>query len=211
MTPHRSRRLPIVAVLSVLTVHAVAASSRYVVAVDPASRYHFKYVRDQKTGRWIHREFEIRVDLARELPDLAGPSETGSRLSVQLFKPGSAQTGGIFSVVPALEDGFRVWRGADVPDKADLDGKVAYGVSVSWPQTDAETKYDPMEVFPMPRVGDTIPGQWSRWATASQLRGGAMGWWDLTVGNPATPAPAPAHPFELRWRLVYAEIPGRIP
>src|SRR5262249_39254124 len=116
-----------------LAVHCESAG-RYAVARDPASRYGFQYVRDQKTGRWVQREFEIRVDLARDLPDLRADSDVGNRFSVQLFKPGTAQTGGLRSAVPLVEDGFRVWRGADVMDKHDLDGKVAYGVSVSWPQ-----------------------------------------------------------------------------
>jgi hypothetical protein len=190
---------------------ATSPRGRYVMATDPGSRYGFQYVRDRTTGRWVHREFEIRVDLERTLPELLKDADIGNRFSVQLFRPETAQTGGLFSAVPVAQDGFRVWRGADVIDKADLVGKAAYGVSVSWPEPGRETKVEPMEVFSLPPLDDTAPEEWSAWATAATLRAGAFGWWDQTAGNPVTPAPAPDHPFELRWRLVYAEIPGRIP
>lgn len=190
---------------------ALSPSGRYTTAADPASRYDFQYVRDRTTGRWVHREFEIRVDMERTLPDFSEPSPTGNRVSVQLFKPGSAQSGGIFSAIPVVEGGYRIWRGADVLHKEDLGDRIAYGVSVSWPRDGQETKYDPMEIFPLPALGDTVPEQWTRWATAASLRAGAMAWWDQTVGNPSAPVDAPAHPFEFRWRLVFAEIPGRIP
>src|SRR5215470_16287738 len=158
-------RLSFVAVTIVLLAVQCESAGRYAVAKDPASRYGFQYVRDQKTGRWVHREFEIRVDLARDLPDLRTDSDVGDRFSVQLFKPATAQTGGLRSAVPVVEDGFRVWRGADVMDKYDLDGKVAYGVSVSWPQAGSETKYDPMEIFPLPPLDQTEPERWSAWTT----------------------------------------------
>jgi hypothetical protein len=204
-------RLSFVALTVVLFAVQGESAGRYTVARDPASRYGFQYVRDLKTGRWVQREFEIRVDLARDLPDLRADSDVGNRFSVQLFKPGTAQTGGLRSAVPVVEDGFRVWRGADVMDKHDLDGKVAYGVSVSWPQAGSETKYDPMEIFSLSSLAQTEPERWSAWMSAAALRSGAMGWWDQTMEKPVIPAPPPAHPFELRWRLVFAEIPGRIP
>jgi hypothetical protein len=180
-------------------------------AADPGSRYGFRYVRDTTTGRWVHREFEIRVDQRRALPPLRVASEIGNSFTVQRFKPETAQSGGIFSAIPSADGAFYVWRGADVADEGDLKGTVAYGVGVSWPQEGRETRHDPMEVFQLPPLGDAVPEAWSPWATAAVLRAGAMGWWDQTVGKPVEPAPAPEYPFEFRWRLVFADIPGRIP
>src|SRR5262245_26633080 len=57
---------------------APAASGRYVMATDPGSFYGFRYVREAATGRWIQREFEIRVDRRRELPPLKVASEIGN-------------------------------------------------------------------------------------------------------------------------------------
>jgi hypothetical protein len=188
-----------------------ASAGRYTVATDPGSRYHFEFIRDRQTGRWVHREFEIRVDLERHLPELKVASEIGNRFSVQLMKPGSASSGGIFSAIPVVEDEFKVWRGADVIGPDDLKGQVAYGVSVSWPQEGKETLVDPMEVFSLPALGDIIPEQWTEWVRADVFRPGAFGWWEHVAGRPAEPLTPPPHPFEFRWRLVFAEIPGRIP
>jgi hypothetical protein len=184
---------------------------RYVAAADPGSRYRFQFVRDRETGQWVHREFEIRVGLERQLPPLRVASEIGNSFSVQLFRPGSVGSGGIFSAIPAEEGGYRIWRGADVVGPDDLRGRVAYGVSVAFPDPGHETQHDPLELFQLPPLGDAAPGEWSPWTTAGVLRAGAFGWWEEANGVQPTPQPPPAHPFEFRWRLVFAEIPGRIP
>jgi hypothetical protein len=184
---------------------------RYTTATDPGSRYNFRFVRDRQTGQWVHREFEIRVVRERPLPPLRVASEIGNSFSVQLFRPGSASSGGIFSAIPVEEDGFRIWRGADVPGPDDLRGRVAYGVSVAFPNPGGPSAHDPMEVFPLPPFADTVPNEWSAWVTADYLRAGAFGWWEEANGMRSEPQAPPAHPFEFRWRLVFAEIPGRIP
>lgn len=188
-----------------------APTGRYRIATDPASRYDFEFIRDRETGQWVQREFEIRVDLERRLPPLRVAAEIGNTFSVQLFKPGSASSGGIFSAIPVEENGFRMWRGADVVGPNDLRGRVAYGVSVAWLDPGRSTQHDPMEMFELPPLGVTVPNEWSAWTTAGYQRAGAMGWWEEANGAPQVPAQAPEHPFEFRWRLVFAEIPGRIP
>ncbi len=204
-------RALIVACVLCASACAPASSGRYVMASDPGSRYGFKYVRDRTTGNWMHREFEIRVDLQRELPPLLVASEIGNSFTVQLFRSESLGSGGIFSAIPVIEGGYRVWRGADVMDDDDLLGRASYGVGVSFPQPGRESRHDPMEIFSMPPLGQTIPEQWTNWETAASMRAGAFGWWEEVHGAPPEPLPSPAHPFEFRWRLVFAEIPGRIP
>jgi hypothetical protein len=188
-----------------------AVSGRYVMATDPGSRYSFKYVRDRVTDLWIYREFELRVDTVRPMPEPWSDDAHGDRLSLQLFRPQTAQTGGLRSGTPAIEDGYRIWRGADVADESDLDGRAAYGVNVSWPREGEETRYDPLEIFSLPPLGDTEPGTWSPWLTAASLREGGFGWWEEVHGKAADPVSAPEHPFEFRWRLVTIDAPGRIP
>jgi hypothetical protein len=190
---------------------AKGPAARYVLAADPGSRSGFEYVRDRTTGRWLYREFELRVDTLRPLPDPLTDEASGTRLSLQLLKPGSAQTGGLRSAEPRTADGYRVWSGADVIGREDVDGKVAYGITVSWPREGVETRYDPMEVFPLPALGTTEPEVWSPWARAASLQEGALGWWKQVHGEPPGPLPEPAHPFEFRWRLVPTDVPGRIP
>jgi len=188
-----------------------AASGRYAMATDPASRYRFQYVRDRTTGLWIYREFELRVDTIRPAPDLWSDDAHGDRLSLQLFRPETAQSGGLRSGTPSIEEGYRIWRGADVADKSDLDGRAAYGVNIAWPREGEETRYDPLEIFSLPPLGDTEPGSWSPWVTAASLREGGFGWWEEVHGKPLDSVPAPEHPFEFRWRLVAMDVPGRIP
>jgi hypothetical protein len=175
---------------------------------DEASRYGFKYVSDRVTKRWVYREFEIRVDTARPLP-----VDTGSNIiSLQLFRPTTAQSGGLYSGTPALDGVHRVWRGADVSDEDDLRGESGYGITVSWPQEGKETRYDTMEMFPLPAFDSIPPETWSPWATAASMRAGAFGWWEEVQGIPADSVPPPPkYPFELRWRLILTDQPGVIP
>jgi len=191
-----------------------STSTRYRMATDPGSRYSFRYVYDKVSGRWIYREFELRVDTTRPLPDPISDSENGDRLSLQLFRPGTAQTGGLRSGTPVIEGGFRIWRGADVSDESDLEGQAAYGVTVAWPVVDdtSGAPHDALEIFQLPPFGETEPGTWSEWATAAKLREGGFGWWEEVHGKPGDSAPPPPrYPFEFRWKLVLNEVPGRIP
>jgi hypothetical protein len=185
-------------------------AGRYTLERDPGSRYGFQYVRDRVTHRWVYREWQLRVDGQRNLPD---PVDTTyeDRLSMQLFKPGSAQTAGPRGGPAPIEGGYRLWQGADVVGEPDLAGKVAYGVTVKWPQEGAPTRYDAMEIFPLPPLSEAAPGEWSPWSSAGSVREGAFAWWNEVHGEPGESPPTPEHPFELRWRLTLADVPGVVP
>jgi hypothetical protein len=184
---------------------------RYALESDPGSRSRAEYVRDRASGRWVYREFELRVDTLRVLPDPMTDDAYGDRLSLQHFAPGSAKTGGLRSGLPRLDRGHRTWSGADVIGRADVEGKVAYGVTISWQRDGEPTRYDPMEVFPLPPLGATEPGAWSDWFSAATLREGAFGWWNEVHRRPGESLPRPDHPFEFRWRLLLEDTPGRVP
>jgi hypothetical protein len=186
-------------------------SGRYYMEADLGSRIRSEYVRDRLTGQWIYREFELRVDTLRPLPDPISDDEHGDKLSLQLFKPGWARTGGLRSGTPVREDGYWIWRGAEALDRADVEGRAAYGVQVEWPREGEETRYDPMEVFPLDSLGSTEPGVWSDWYSAASMRPGAFGWWEEVHGRPADSPPRPEYPFTLRWRLTLIDRPGWIP
>lgn len=185
-----------------------APGSRYVAEHFRTTRTNFVYVRDRVTGNWMNRRCELRVPVARALPDPLMTSEDGTRLSVQLFDPESVRSGGLRSVDFAVRDGFRVWEIEDVLHADDVKGRTSYGVQVSWPQQGQSTRHDPMELFRLPRLGTEPPDTWSRWVVASATREGALGWWSEVHGEtPAPPSPI-EHPFEMRCQLVATDTPG---
>lgn len=153
-------RRALVAVASLLGLGcSTAPPGRYALAAEPGATPRTEYVRDRVSGRWVYREFEIRVDTTRVLPDPLRDPDHGNALSIQLFKPGSAQTAGLRSIEPRLADGHRVRSGADLAGRPDVEGQLAYGVALKWYRHGAETRYDPMEVFPLPPLGDAEPGE----------------------------------------------------
>jgi hypothetical protein len=190
-------------------------SSRYALVRDPGSRYDFRYVMDKETRRWVQREVELRVSVDRKIPNPLQDPQNGSLLSVQLVKPGSAQTGGIFTMDFDTRDGYRVWQIRDVMHEADITGRVSYVVTIKWPHAGKSDEYDDNEVFPMPEPGNIAPDEWSAWKPASSLREGGFGWWEEARNMPATPstdgAGKPAYPFEMRYRLLLVNDPVTIP
>jgi hypothetical protein len=186
-------------------------SARYRMARDPGSRHAFEYVRDRETGRWVIRACELRVSRARPLPEPLSDDAHGDKLGVSIFRPGSVESGLLLSLDFEERDGYRVWRGADVPDEDDLAGEVAFGVQVEWPRDGEETRYEPLEVIPLPPLGEVPPGEWSPWLRAGHLREGAFGWWEETHGRDAATLAPPEHPFEVRCRLALKEVPGVAP
>jgi len=92
-----------------------------------------------------------------------------------------------------------------------VDGRIGYGVVVKWYRDGAETRYEPMEVFPLAPVGDAEPGEWSPWFRAATLRPGAFGWWAEVHGTPVDSIPKPDLPFELRWRTMLTDVAGLVP
>jgi hypothetical protein len=187
---------------------AAAPSSRYVAEHFHTTRTNFEYVRDRVTGQWMNRHCELRVSVARPLPEPLLTDAHGTALSIQLHEPGSVRSGGLQSVNFSVRDGFRVWVIDDVLRPADVQGRTKYGVSVKWYRTGQETQYDPLELFHMPGLGNEPPGTWSPWVVASSTREGAFGWWSEAHGAPPA-APTPIeHPFGLRCQVVATDTPG---
>ena len=183
-------------------------SGRYVAQHFRTTRSNFVYVRDRVTGNWMNRHCELRVPVARALPDPLMTEEHGTALSVQLHDPESVRTGGLRSVDFVVRDGFRVWVIDDVLAEADVEGQTSYGVQVAWPKAGETTRYDPLELFHLPRLGDGPPETWSPWVVASSTRAGAFGWWNEAQGAPPEPPQPIAHPFELRCQVVATDTPG---
>ncbi len=181
---------------------------RYAAEHFQTTRTNFVYVRDRVTKNWVNRRCELRVAVARHLPDPLETPESGTRLSVQLLQPGTAQSGGLNSVKFETRDGFRVWSIEDVLHEDDVNGRSSYQVQVAWPREGSETKYDTAEIFHLPMLGDQPPNSWGPWVTADKTREGAFAWWSETSGRPPEPAQRIANPFELRCEIVFTDTPG---
>lgn len=184
---------------------------RYAAERDPGASVRTEYVRDRVTGRWAYREFELRVDTGRVLPHPLRHPISGDALSIQHFTPGTSKTGGLWSIDPTINDGYRVWSGADMMGRPDIEGQAAYGVIVKWYSEGEATRYEAMEVFPLPPLGDVQAGEWSPWFSAASLRPGAFAWWAEVHGEPIDSLPTPELPFQLRWRVMLDDVAGRVP
>ena len=206
-----SRTAMAVACVTILaSCSAAGHSGRYVAEHFRTTRTNFVYVRDRVTGHWVNRHCELRAPMARELPDPLKTDESGDLLSVQLFGPETVQTGGLQSVTFEVRDSFRVWVIDDVLHGPDVEGRTSYGVQVSWPRPGQPSRYDPLEMFHLPRLGNEEPDAWSPWVVASSTREGALGWWDEAHGSPPAPPQPIAHPFELRCQVVATDTPGDV-
>src|SRR5262249_34702826 len=161
------------------------SSGRYSAEAFRTTRTNFVYVRDRVTGQWVNRHCELRVSVERPLP-IPEP-DGGDAISVQYFEPGIAQTGGLRSAAFTTRDRYRIWIIADVLNRADTKGRSSYSVQLAWRQRGAETRFDPLELFHLPPLGDMPPNVWSPWVRASATREGAFAWWDETYGKPPDP------------------------
>jgi hypothetical protein len=185
-----------------------AQRGRYAAEHFRTTRTNFVFVRDRVTKNWVNRRCELRVPIARELPDPLSTPDSGDLMSVQLLQPGTAQTGGLDSVKFETREGYRLWKIEDVLHEADVDGRSSYLVQISWPRKGSETKYDPSEIFHLPMLGDQPPNEWGPWVTADKTREGAFAWWSETNDKPPEPTQKIANPFELRCEIVFTDTPG---
>ena len=202
-------RFAVAAVLCLTAIGTCTAQrGRYAAEHFRTTRTNFIYVRDRVTKNWVNRRCELRVPVARPLPNPLRTNDSGDLLSVQLMQPGTAETGGLNSIDFDTRDGYRVWVIEDVLHEPDVDGHTSYQVQISWPTPGAETKYDAAEIFHLPMLGDQPPNTWGPWVTADKTREGAFAWWSETTGKPPEPTKPIANPFELRCQIVFTDTPG---
>ena len=205
---HPSAAYAILAGLALLgACDLLEARERLVVATDPASRYSFRYVMDRETKRWVHLHCEIRVPVARKLPDPITSSETGDLLSFTEFGEGSMGSAGVDKTEFVVRDGYKVWLWREVAGETMYKGKEGFGVSVKWPQGEGEPwRNEAMEDFDLPAVKSMTPYVWTPWRHADRISGGAFADWERVQGMEASePIPGVEHPFEIRCRAVLAE------
>ena len=200
-----SNALPLLAAIALLcSCDAFGARDRLVLASDPGSRYDFRYVQDRQTGLWVHQHCEIRVPVARELPDPISTSETGDLLSFTEFSSMSMGSAGVDKTQFKQRDGYKVWLWRDIPGEDDYKGRAGFGVQVKWPNPQGgEWRTDPMEHFDLPPVRSMTPYVWTPWRRADKISGGVFAGWERVQGMaPSEPIPNVPHPFEMRCRAV---------
>jgi hypothetical protein len=163
------------------------------------------WLQDRETGRYPHAHCELRVPVERPLPDPISRADTGDLLSTTYLTGMTMESAGINLSEIRIADGWRVWLWRDLPDIARLRSDTRLAIAVNWPQADGGLRNEPSEVFVLPALDAHPPYRWSPWRPAAQIRDGDHAAFDTLNNAPATPVPAPAHPFELRCRTVLSE------
>jgi hypothetical protein len=206
-----SRRRTIALVLAAAVCLAPAAlpahAARYAMKRDPASRYAFRHVYERDSKRWVHLHCELRVPLARRLPEPITSAATGDLMSTTYFGSQSMTSGDFVPGEWRERDGYRVWLARSIARDSDFDDSSSYGVQLSFPAAgEGPRPSEPMEIFELPRFASLEPYVWSPWARADAVRGGDFAaWGELHGARETAPAAAPLLPFELRCRTVLWE------
>ncbi|MFN7954310.1 MAG: hypothetical protein U0610_21470 [bacterium] len=186
---------------------STAPRGPYRVAVDPASRYSFRYVQERKSGKWVHLHCELKVAAARALPEPLSTPETGDRISFTRFNPGSMGTAGIVPGEFEMRGDERVWLYREVAREADLAGEAALSVQIVWPEAEpGPPRREASELFHIPSIATFEPYVWSPWRGPDEVRGGDMPDWERVHGIAGAPAPPIEHPFALRCRTVLSDV-----
>lgn len=165
----------------------------------------FLYVFHEPSERWIGRECQVRVPVARALPEPLAPEGQSERLELRLFGRKSAASltplGGVRN-----EQRFADWRwwwlSLPVGD-IDLLSPQRLGVQLRWPeQSEAPNAAEAMEVFVLPPIDALPPEVWSEWRGPDRWRTKDGAWYDeVHRREPTKPGPTRSeHPFEIRCR-----------
>jgi hypothetical protein len=166
-----------------------------------------RWLIDRASKRYVQVHCEIRVPLARPLPDPISSSETGDRMSAQYMTAVTLETASFDKHDQRSVDGWRIWLWRDTPDLTWARGAGRLSISLAW-RADEPHHGEPTEIFNLPKLDAHPPWVWSPWGRADLLRAGEFAVFDALNGAGADPAVAPpAHPFEVRCRVVLADSP----
>lgn len=160
---------------------------------------------DLKTRLWLERQIQLRVAVRRTSPEIT--ENNRADVHCTQFDPGGCGTGNLNPNRFLIKDGYCIWQWKEIVNKVDLQGKRYTGIALD--EANAEGKKT-MELFSYPAISNQEPGQWSEWAKHSKQRTGDFGWWAEVQGEQAAEKEEISHPFELRWRLLLSETPGRL-
>jgi hypothetical protein len=166
-----------------------------------------RWLMDRASKQYALVHCEIRVPLARALPDPISSSETGDRMSAQYLTAVTMETAGFDKHDQRIADGWRTWLWRDTPDLAWARGTGRLAITLGW-RADEPLHGEPTEIFNLPKLDAYPPWVWSPWRRADALRGGDFAVYDaLQDRSTDTALATPEHPFELRCRVVLSDSP----
>jgi hypothetical protein len=217
----RPRPVMLLALVALVACDA-PAKTRYTLAKDPGSRHDFRFVLERRSRLWTHLHCELRVALARRLPEPISSAEPGDLMSTQYFTSTSMGSGDFVPEEFRVRDGYRVWLARSIARESDFDDSSSYGVQLRFPTAEpGPAPHDPMEIFSLPAFQTLVPYVWSPWQRADDVRRADFAGWEKLHGVAAEDAPACApdadascapgtgaapraieHPFEMRCRTV---------
>ncbi|CAG0962482.1 hypothetical protein BURK2_00815 [Burkholderiales bacterium] len=172
----------------------------------------FLYLFHEPSGLWVGRECQLRVPLARALPEPLAPERQSERLQLHLIGAKSVE-----SLTPSggmrNEQRFGTWRwwwlSMPVGD-IDLPGPQRLGVQLHWPpEANAPAEADTLEIFDLPAIDAAPPEVWSEWRGPDRWRAGKSAWRDELRRSQGADAPKSANPFEIRCRAGLWEVYAR--
>lgn len=161
------------------------------------------WLEDRETGRYPHAHCELRVALARRLPEPLTSPDTGDLLEKTVITATTRESADIVLTDVVVADGWRTWLWRDLPDASRLGGKSRLAIAVRWPKPDGSREREPTEFFALPALDAHPPWHWSPWQRAVQVRQGEHVLFESATATAALPLPE--HPFELRCRTVLSE------
>ncbi len=165
---------------------------------------------DLQTKLWLQRQVQLRVSSLRRLPETLISAEHVSLLHCTDFDPGGCGTGNLNPNRFAVKDGYRVLQWKNHINQDDFKGKRSFGITVDQLDSEGKTAQEPMELFCFPEITNQVPNQWSEWEKHSSQRQGDFGWWSEVHQQKADVSVPIPYPFEMRWRLLLTDTPGRV-
>lgn len=165
---------------------------------------------DLQTKLWLERQVQLRVSTLRRMPDPLITNEHGSLMHCTDCDPGGCGTGNLNPNRFVVNGGYRVWQWKNHVNKDDLKGQRGFGITVDQISAGGDTTEEPMELFYFPEIHDQVPNKWSEWEKHSSQRHGDFGWWSEVHGEKPDVQTSIPYPFEMRWRLLLTDTPGRI-
>jgi hypothetical protein len=196
---HLRSSIVLVLVIALAGCEAEARRSRY----QPMPGH--PWLQDRESGRYPHAHCQLRVPVARPLPEPLTRPETGDLLSQTYLTAATMESAGIVLTDETLADGWRTWLWRDLPDAARLQGSGRLAITVRWPNADGTLRHEPTEIFALPALEAHPPWRWSAWQRAVQIRSGGHATYEAFENTPESAAPAPEQAFELRCRTVLSE------
>lgn len=160
---------------------------------------------DRESGRYPHAHCELRVPVARPLPEPITRPETGDLLGKTYLTAATMESAEFVLSEVIVADGWRTWLWRDLPDAPRVKGSGRLAITVRWPTADGTLRDEPTEIFALPALEAHPPWRWSPWQRAAQIRSGEHAIYEALENAPAAAVPPPALPFELRCRTVLSE------